>query len=229
MATTAIAAARVEAPSSKLIAPWGHTASIAALFLGTAVSGAFFQRHAQSAPGMLHRHPQVVLLYLSLIAMEWGLVVWRKVDKRQRCARGCWLGAGFMGGLGDRRPGVESLVRCRPCRVHPDFLAATSIGNSPLDWRFHHRRILRRAGLSRLLPETIRDLYPQPVDRIVPAGCAVRRCARLSGIGSVREDRVLRRPVWLARGVARKPAARHDGACRGGYSQWHLRNLTAFP
>ena len=76
MATATIAATRIESPSSKLLAPWWHTASLVALFLGTAVSGAFFQRHARSTPGMLQQHPQVVPLYLSLIAMEWGLVVW---------------------------------------------------------------------------------------------------------------------------------------------------------
>ena len=66
---------RIESPRSKLIAPSQHTALMVALFLGLAVGGAFFQRHAHSAPGML-QHPQVLSLYLSLIAMEWGLFVW---------------------------------------------------------------------------------------------------------------------------------------------------------
>ena len=34
MATTTIAAIRIESPSSKLIAPWQHTALMVALFLG---------------------------------------------------------------------------------------------------------------------------------------------------------------------------------------------------
>lgn len=71
-----ITATRIESPSSKLIAPWWHTALLVALFLGVAVSGALFQRHARSEPGMLQQHPQVVPLYLSLMAMEWGLFVW---------------------------------------------------------------------------------------------------------------------------------------------------------
>ena len=71
-----IATTRMESPSSKLIAPWWHTTLLVALFLGVAVSGTFFQRHARSEPGMLQRHPQVVPLYLSLMAMEWGLFVW---------------------------------------------------------------------------------------------------------------------------------------------------------
>jgi membrane protease YdiL (CAAX protease family) len=71
-----IAAPRIESSTSKLIAPWWHTALLIALFLGMALIGAFFQRHARSDPGMLQQHPQVVPLYLSLMAMEWGLFVW---------------------------------------------------------------------------------------------------------------------------------------------------------
>jgi membrane protease YdiL (CAAX protease family) len=70
-----IATSRIESPSPKLIAPWWHTALLVALFLGIAVSGAFFQRQARAEPGML-RHTHVVPLYLSLIAMEWGLFVY---------------------------------------------------------------------------------------------------------------------------------------------------------
>jgi hypothetical protein len=73
---TTISATRIESPASKLIAPWWHTALLITLFLGIAVSGAFFQWHARREPGMLQQHPQVVLLYLSLIAMEYGLFVY---------------------------------------------------------------------------------------------------------------------------------------------------------
>src|SRR5437879_8548451 len=73
MATTTIAATRIESPSSRLIAPWWHTALLVALFLGRAVGGPFFQRRAAAEPGMLQQHPRVVPLYLSLMAMEWGL------------------------------------------------------------------------------------------------------------------------------------------------------------
>lgn len=74
-----IALTRIESPIPKLIAPRWHTALLIALFLGLAVSGAFFQRHARSEPGMLQHHPQMVPIYLSAMAMEWGLVlyVWR--------------------------------------------------------------------------------------------------------------------------------------------------------
>jgi membrane protease YdiL (CAAX protease family) len=71
-----IAAPGIESSNPKLIAPWRHTALLTALFLGLAVGGAFFQRHARSEPGMLQQHPHVVPLYVSLIAMEWGLFVW---------------------------------------------------------------------------------------------------------------------------------------------------------
>ena len=77
MATSA--AARIESPSPKFIAPWWHTVLLIALFLGIAVGGAFFQRQARSQPGMLGQHPRLVPLYFSLIALEWGLFVyvWR--------------------------------------------------------------------------------------------------------------------------------------------------------
>jgi membrane protease YdiL (CAAX protease family) len=70
------AATRIGPPNSKLIASRRHTALLVALFLGLAIGGAFFQRRARSEPGMFEHHPQVVPLYLSLIAMEWGLFVW---------------------------------------------------------------------------------------------------------------------------------------------------------
>jgi uncharacterized protein len=75
----AVSAPEFESPNSKPVAPAWHTVLLAALFLGIAVSGAFFQRHAQSAPGMMQAHPNVIPLYLSLIAMEWGLFfyVWK--------------------------------------------------------------------------------------------------------------------------------------------------------
>jgi len=70
-----IAVARIEAPSSKLIASRWHTALLVALFLGLAVGGAFFQRHAEPHPAISQQRSLLVALYLSLIAMEWGLVV----------------------------------------------------------------------------------------------------------------------------------------------------------
>lgn len=74
-----ITAARFESDFSKPVAPAWHTALLAALFLGIAISGALFQRQARSAPNMLQTHPNVIPLYLSLIAMEWGLFlyVWK--------------------------------------------------------------------------------------------------------------------------------------------------------
>src|SRR6202050_4949343 len=61
------------------VGPPLHAVLLIALFLGLAVGGAFFQRHAHSQPQMLQQHPEVVPLYISLIALAWGLViyVWR--------------------------------------------------------------------------------------------------------------------------------------------------------
>lgn len=66
------------APGRKLIAPVWHTVLLVSIFLGVTIAGALFQRHAQSTPGALQQHPNVVPLYLSIIAVEWLLVygVW---------------------------------------------------------------------------------------------------------------------------------------------------------
>jgi len=71
-------------PGQKLIAPVWHTALLVSIFLGITIAGALFQRHAQSSPGMLQQHPNVVPLYLSVIAVEWFLVygVWAGVRSR---------------------------------------------------------------------------------------------------------------------------------------------------
>ena len=71
-------------PGQKLIAPVWHTALLVSIFLGVTIAGALFQRHAQSSPGMLQQHPNVVPLYLSVIAVEWFLVygVWAGIRSR---------------------------------------------------------------------------------------------------------------------------------------------------
>jgi uncharacterized protein len=71
-----MAVAKLEFPNPRWIAPRWHTALLVAFFLGLAVGGAFFQRHFRSQPGMLEGHSGLVPLYLSLIAMEWGLFLW---------------------------------------------------------------------------------------------------------------------------------------------------------
>jgi CAAX protease family protein len=78
MATIAVVT-EIHSSRQKLIAPRWHTGLLVALFLGLTIGGAFFQREARSQPGTLLRHPQVLPLYLSLIAMEWGLFlyVWK--------------------------------------------------------------------------------------------------------------------------------------------------------
>jgi|SRR5579863_1982403 len=65
--------------TSKLVAPRWHTALLVALFLVLALSGTLFQRQAHARPATLSEHPDVLRLYLSLIAMEWGLFlyVWK--------------------------------------------------------------------------------------------------------------------------------------------------------
>jgi membrane protease YdiL (CAAX protease family) len=78
MATIAVATG-INSSCPKLIAPRWHTVLFVALFLALTLGGAFFQREARSEPGRMLQHPNVVPLYLSLIAMEWGLFfyVWK--------------------------------------------------------------------------------------------------------------------------------------------------------
>ena len=78
MATIAVVP-EMRSLSPKLIAPRWHTVLFVTLFLALALSGAFFQRAARLQPGKVLEQPHVVPLYLSLIAMEWGLFlyVWK--------------------------------------------------------------------------------------------------------------------------------------------------------
>jgi uncharacterized protein len=78
-----IAASGIELRSSKPVAPWWHTCLLVAIFLGIALSGARFQHQARSEPGMLEQHPNVIPLYLSLIAMEWGLILYVRKGLRR--------------------------------------------------------------------------------------------------------------------------------------------------
>ncbi len=67
-----------------LVAPVWHTVLLVSIFLGITIAGALFQRHTQSSAGALQQHPNVVPLYLSLIAVEWLLVygVWAGIRSR---------------------------------------------------------------------------------------------------------------------------------------------------
>ena len=73
-----ISATQPEGPRPQPVAPWGHTARLVALFLALTAVGLFFQRQAVRS-GAPAAHPDVVPLYLSLLAAEWGLFlyVWR--------------------------------------------------------------------------------------------------------------------------------------------------------
>jgi membrane protease YdiL (CAAX protease family) len=53
------------------VAPWFHTIILAFIFLGLAAAGAIFQRRASAHP--LSTGSSHILLYLSVIAMEYGL------------------------------------------------------------------------------------------------------------------------------------------------------------
>jgi membrane protease YdiL (CAAX protease family) len=61
----------------RLVAPLRHTVVLAGVFLGTAAAGALYQRAAsQHAAAATQTHPNVVPLYLSLLALQWGLFLY---------------------------------------------------------------------------------------------------------------------------------------------------------
>lgn len=66
------------------IAPYRHTLILVLLFAVVTVAGALFQGRGQAGPAGAPAHPSVIPLYLSLLALEWGLVlfVWRGALKR---------------------------------------------------------------------------------------------------------------------------------------------------
>jgi hypothetical protein len=62
------------------VASYRHTAVLVGVMLAMAASGAWFQHRAASSGAATLPHPQRLAgLYLSLIAMEWALVlyIWR--------------------------------------------------------------------------------------------------------------------------------------------------------
>jgi len=61
------------------IAPYRHTAILVGLFLALTIGGAVFQGRGNAGPAGTTAHPSVVPLYASLVALEWGLVlfIWR--------------------------------------------------------------------------------------------------------------------------------------------------------
>ena len=194
-----IAAPRIESPSSKLIAPSWHTALLLALFLGLALSGAFLQQRSTSEPRMLQQHPHVLPLYVSLIVMEWGLFyfVWkgglsRTGTKLSELIGGGWanakevlVDASLAVGLWaiwiivervmDRWLGLAHAVSIQT--LLPERVAL----DSSVDRTVSQRGDLRRAGLSRILPETISCIHAQSVGRVVPSSHALRNFPPLSG------------------------------------------------
>ena len=77
---TTFTPAAPDAPDARdrLVAPLRHTVLLTGLFLGMAAAGAYYQHSARlRAPSQAH--PNVLPLYLSLLALQWGLFyyVWR--------------------------------------------------------------------------------------------------------------------------------------------------------
>lgn len=60
----------------RLVAPIRHTVVLAGVFLGMAAAGALYQHAASLRAGATQTHPNVVPLYLSLLALQWGLFLY---------------------------------------------------------------------------------------------------------------------------------------------------------
>jgi hypothetical protein len=73
---TALAIAPESPPAPRLIAPIGHTIALVLFFLVMAAGGAMFQQRAASHATTLPAPGRPTTLYLALIAMEWGLVLY---------------------------------------------------------------------------------------------------------------------------------------------------------
>jgi membrane protease YdiL (CAAX protease family) len=65
----------------RAVAPWWHTALLIAFFVLMAAGGAALQHGARARADLVEHRPNLTLLYVSLIAGEWGLVyyVWKGV------------------------------------------------------------------------------------------------------------------------------------------------------
>ena len=73
---TTLAIAPESPPAPRLIAPIAHTIALVVLFLAVAAGGALVQQRAAAHATTLPAPSRPTTLYLSLIAMEWGLVLY---------------------------------------------------------------------------------------------------------------------------------------------------------
>src|SRR5262249_20098156 len=73
---TTLAVAPDSRPAPRLIAPIAHTIALVLLFVVVAAGGALLQQRAAAHAATLPAPSRPTMLYLSLIAMEWGLVLY---------------------------------------------------------------------------------------------------------------------------------------------------------
>jgi uncharacterized protein len=83
MATTTIP---VPDSGRKLIASTRHTVGLLLIQLGLAIGGAYLQSRPGAGPDLASAHSGIVPLYVSMIALEWGLVwyVWGGIHDQGR-------------------------------------------------------------------------------------------------------------------------------------------------
>jgi membrane protease YdiL (CAAX protease family) len=74
-------------PSRRLIAAVSHTIGFIAIFVGLAVLGGFFQHAARQHPQTVGQSTPAVPRYISVIILEWLLVLYVRVGIRKRGLR----------------------------------------------------------------------------------------------------------------------------------------------
>src|SRR3954471_18134109 len=100
--------------------------------------------------------------------------------------------------------------------------------SAALDPVVAQRRHRRGVRLPRLFPAAARRSARQPVARRRRAGAALRRLARLSGLGADAEDQPPRPAVRARRPPAREPRPRHGRACGGRHHRRPGRGPVTF-
>ncbi len=82
------------------VASWLHTSVVVTIFVALGIAGALGQARAHASPAALASHPNVMPLYLSLIAAEWALVMYVRHGLRRT---GTTITDILGGAIGERR------------------------------------------------------------------------------------------------------------------------------
>jgi membrane protease YdiL (CAAX protease family) len=93
------------------VAPWRHTAILIAFFFLLAGGGAVLQHRARTGGDLTEQRPNLPVLYLSLIAGEWGLIyyVWKGAIRPSGITLRQFIGGRWNSG---RAVGLDVILAC---------------------------------------------------------------------------------------------------------------------